>query len=250
MFRMLNGVRVLIYHSISDEGLKIDIPYDKFKDQIKYLYDNYKIISYDHLVNNMTKKFTDDRYVVLTFDDGYLDYYTHVVPFLEKYNIPSTVFVITKTIYGSKINFGKIKNRQFLSVREIEVLKKMKIVNIGSHTHTHRNLTLCDEKLVDFELKKSYEILSSITGRKNIDFCYPWGAFNKATSRFVKKYYRSAAVGKGLVIKRLSYKRKYFIPRIPIKNESFRRFKMRINGFFLWEDLLRDMKLKLEFFRS
>ena len=43
--------------------------------------------------------------VALTFDDGYLDNYTHAFPLLQKYNIPATIFLTTSYISNPRNYF-------------------------------------------------------------------------------------------------------------------------------------------------
>lgn len=45
-----------------------------------------------------TRKAFPPRSIVITFDDGYTDNYTHAYQILKKYNIPATVFISTKYI--------------------------------------------------------------------------------------------------------------------------------------------------------
>lgn len=68
--------------------------------------------------------------VILTFDDGYEDNYTEMLPILEEYGMKATVYVITNQIgQPGYLTWDQLRAMQ---VRGIE---------IGSHTANHDPLT-------------------------------------------------------------------------------------------------------------
>jgi peptidoglycan/xylan/chitin deacetylase (PgdA/CDA1 family) len=90
-----NNVNVLIYHRVIDISLdtrNLCIKPCVFEEQIKFLKDNYKIVRADDEWDD------SESCVVITFDDGYFDFYENVLPLLEKYHVPATVFVSTDFI--------------------------------------------------------------------------------------------------------------------------------------------------------
>ena len=91
-----NNIMVLVYHRVGDIGIdsrKLSITTKLFEEQLIYLKENYNIIRTD---DNWDDAPNDS--VVLTFDDGYYDFYNTVRPILEKNAIPATVFVSTGNI--------------------------------------------------------------------------------------------------------------------------------------------------------
>ena len=122
--------------------------------------------------------------VVLTFDDGYEDFYTDVLPLLKKHNIKATLYII----------YNFIDRKGFLSEKQIDEIIDSKLVEIGSHTLDH------------FYLKKSTEIVAAkqiIDSKKmfedrfdiNIEtFAYPFGAFDQNAVDLVKSAGYTAAV--------------------------------------------------------
>lgn len=89
---------VLLYHRV--ETLLDDYNYqavtpDNFRTHINFLKNNYQIITPDEIYNDIE---TDEDRIVITFDDGYYDFYTNAMPILKEYNVPATLFVSTENI--------------------------------------------------------------------------------------------------------------------------------------------------------
>ena len=91
---------VLCYHKIYDldrDWNCIATSVDTFSKQIEYIYKTYGFASSEELVN--TK---NDKRVVLTFDDGFEDNYTNVLPIIQAYDIPALFFIATETIHTQR----------------------------------------------------------------------------------------------------------------------------------------------------
>ena len=93
------NIAVLMYHRIIDSDYnfwKLNVSPQVFERHIKYISENYKVLKLDEEWNDIVKP--DQKYVVITFDDGYVDNYRFALPILEKYHIPATIFVSTELI--------------------------------------------------------------------------------------------------------------------------------------------------------
>ncbi|MHA6261269.1 polysaccharide deacetylase family protein [Sporosarcina sp. CAU 1771] len=136
------GSIVMFHRVISNEEKLVcedlEIKKDFLEKTITYfLENNYKIVSLDEaheIINN--KKSINKKFIVFTFDDGYLDNYTIAYPIFKKYNIPFTIYVTTsfpdKTAklwwyglkdlveYNTKINFSFNENKYHFSTKTIE----------------------------------------------------------------------------------------------------------------------------------
>jgi len=68
-----------------------------------YLSQHYQVISLLEMVERMARKpESEERFVAVTFDDGYSDNLINAKPILDFYRIPATVFVSTGFIEGTK----------------------------------------------------------------------------------------------------------------------------------------------------
>ena len=103
-----NWLTILAYHRVADydpgaafdldEALISAIPIN-FESQVKWLKQNFSIISFDSLQD--CKNIVNP--LIITFDDGYKDNYKNAYPILKKYHVPATIFLSTGYIGTSKL---------------------------------------------------------------------------------------------------------------------------------------------------
>ena len=97
----MRPVPVLAYHHVNEhKGDMVTVAADVFDRQMRYLRDaGYRTIKADELISFINGKgFFDEKAVMITFDDGWLDNYVYAFPILKKYNINATVFIATDWI--------------------------------------------------------------------------------------------------------------------------------------------------------
>lgn len=74
-----------------------------FEEKIKFIVDNYIVISTDQYYNNDYNIENFDKLVIITFDDGLKDNFINVLPILIKYNINATFFISSKPLIEKKV---------------------------------------------------------------------------------------------------------------------------------------------------
>ena len=100
-YESMNNITVICYHRVANipiDTWKLAVKPELFEDQIRYLKENYLILRSDEEWNIAEGK----RAAIITFDDGYEDSYTELLPILEKYQVPATVFVATCNLDSNK----------------------------------------------------------------------------------------------------------------------------------------------------
>ncbi len=77
-----------------------------FETHVKYLKKYFQIVPLSEISKNYGKSFSSKRKpnCILTFDDGWLDFYKYAYPILKAHDVPATVFLPTKFI-GTKNQF-------------------------------------------------------------------------------------------------------------------------------------------------
>jgi peptidoglycan/xylan/chitin deacetylase (PgdA/CDA1 family) len=118
------------------------------------------------------------RPVMITFDDGYRDVLWHAAPVLHRLHMPATEYVIT----------GRISNGDpsFLTWPQLVRLERLG-VTIGSHTVSHRDLTLMPPSEAFTELRDSRRALEQHLGHPVQWFAYPFGAENAAVVQLAER---------------------------------------------------------------
>lgn len=162
------------------------------------------------------------KMVHFSFDDGWATNKA-LIPIIEKYNVPITIFVPVeplesgnfwwnyvyakhkslavveefKTYDEEKFNkeVAMIKheirlNREAVTFDELKEMSKHPLINIQSHTYNHPILTNICEKQLDYELYESQNYLSNLLGKDINTFSYPNGSFTQREEKAVSKYYR------------------------------------------------------------
>lgn len=187
-------VPILLYHYVeyvkdSKDTIRksLDITPNIFEKQIQTLLENsYTPIFIDELANYLLDKAKlPAKPIILTFDDGYADFYTDVLPLLEKYKVKATIYVIPG--FWDKINY--------MSKEQIQAVASYSaIVEIASHTLHHINLKYTKAELARKEIIESKTQLEQLIGKDVNNFAYPYGGFNEDTIKFVQDAgYKTAA---------------------------------------------------------
>jgi peptidoglycan/xylan/chitin deacetylase (PgdA/CDA1 family) len=102
------GATVIAYHGVVDEIIDprvqslVHITLKTFQEQIRYLRDNYELVTLDYLQERVKSATAPDASLIaLTFDDGYKSVVRDVAPYLSAEGIPFAVFVSTKHVEDS-----------------------------------------------------------------------------------------------------------------------------------------------------
>lgn len=114
--------------------------------------------------------------VVITFDDGYRDFYTDVYPLLQKYHAKATVYVIA----------GFVDYKNYMTEAQVKEVAASGLVDVGAHTVHHVGLKYADKKTVKKEVEESKKMLEDMLGVPVISFAYPDGSYDDDVVQMVK----------------------------------------------------------------
>jgi peptidoglycan/xylan/chitin deacetylase (PgdA/CDA1 family) len=107
------------------------------------------------------------RPVILTFDDGYADFYYTALPILHSHDFKAVAYVVS----------GFMGRPGYMSSAQVAEADRTG-VEIGSHTVDHVNLTRQSFGSLIYELAASKQSLEQLLGHPVLAFCYPSGRFN------------------------------------------------------------------------
>lgn len=128
----LQTVPILCYHRLGSGSSRMVVSPLNFEAQMNWLVDNdYRVIPLADLAAFMAGlRPLPPRSVVITFDDGYESFHRFAFPVLKKLRLPATLFVYTDFIGGGEA----------LSWPQLQELQASGLVDIQSHSKSHRNL--------------------------------------------------------------------------------------------------------------
>jgi len=125
---------------------------------------------------------TPKKAVMLTFDDGYENVFTDVLPVLADLDAVATSFVTTSFVGGTSewdtTDLDPIIRH--LSWEQIKTAYKTGLVDFQSHTDTHPYMPSLDFKDMLIELIYSRIELERRLQHRIRYLCWPFGSYNKA----------------------------------------------------------------------
>ena len=170
---------ILMYHSLSDNPENGVPAYYKtttdplvFRQQMRFLAsEGYKTMDLSALVSRLQEdRPFAEKSVVITFDDGFKDFYLHGFPILKEHGFTATVFLPTAFIGDDRRSF---KNIECLTWSEVREMKKEGIA-FGSHTVNHPYLKDLSRAEIERELAGSRAQLEQQLGGPVSVFSYPY----------------------------------------------------------------------------
>ena len=189
-YKLSGKLLILMYHRIVNkrtsniylqDGMYVDP--DTFRMHIKYLIRNFTVVSLDCIPQIVHRKSTlvgNKPYCILTFDDGWRDFYENAFPILRTFNVCATVFLPIDFIGTNNIFWT---DRLSNSIYNIEQSRKNGI--IGHNNIKYRidnidkilNMNISIGKKIDLAIKtlkllhkdEIDDILSYLTEKYSIE---------------------------------------------------------------------------------
>lgn len=123
------------------------------------------------------------RPVLITVDDGFADFAGNALPALIERKLPSTLYVTTGACAGGPRE-TVLPDATMLHYADLPGLEAAG-VEIGAHSHTHRQLDLLSAREVAAELSASHDLLAETLGHRIRSFAYPHGYWRSRVRRLV-----------------------------------------------------------------
>ncbi len=181
-----SGLRILLYHRISNDRDELAVAPRRFREQMDFLSsEGYQALGLVEAVDLLSDGRLPARTVALTFDDGYLDVAEEVLPLLEERGFRATVFVVTGVADGLARLPWYRRQPPLLTWEDIVRLDREGILSFEAHTITHPNLPSLDAETARREIAGSKAALEARLERGVEAFSYPAGRFGARERTFV-----------------------------------------------------------------
>lgn len=181
--RRPGDVVILVYHRVGVGDREVDVPRKVFERQLAALRDHHRILTLDEALAGVGGG------VVLTFDDGYRDFTETVAPALVRHGLPAVLYLSTGLAVDVPSNGSEL-----IGWRPLNEAVGTGLVTVGSHTHSHADLSKATESEAREEMVRSKELIEDHLGRACDHFAYPWGVASPAAQRAASGLFRSAAL--------------------------------------------------------
>lgn len=185
--RRLGDLVILLYHRVGAGSREVDIEAAQFEGHLEYLASHQRVPSLDHALHN------DGGGVVLTFDDGYADFFTTVLPLLDEYEVPALLYLATGLMGTGTL--PSLPSGRALDWHMLRDAVASGWVTVGAHTHTHADLSHADEETAQREMAKSKRLIEDNLEVECRHFAFPWGVRSHAATDVAARLFQTAALG-------------------------------------------------------
>lgn len=249
-------IPILMYHGIQEgagrEKLfrEIHITPAEFARQMQYLRSaGYRTVDLIEALAILDSGASCEKTFVITFDDGYRDFYTAAFPVLQSCGFSATVFLITGFMPDAERAAVPARYMNWAEVREVCAHG----IRIGSHSVTHPFLSRITVEQIDSELERSKRSIEDKLGVLVDSFAYPY-AFPEHDGRFIRHIserldslgYRNAV--STIIGSAGPRSNRYLLPRLPMNaHDDPELFVAKVEGSYDWMHAVQSLRKR---FRS
>jgi peptidoglycan/xylan/chitin deacetylase (PgdA/CDA1 family) len=187
-------VPILMYHSISrratDRFKRFTVSPSLFAEQVAHMRRNgYTSLTVTQYVHACTQgEMLPERPVILTFDDGFADFYDEAFQVLERHRFVATLYVTSGFVNGT----SRWLQREGEAARAMLTWDQLKEVvaygvECGAHSHSHPQLDTLSPQAAKMEIIQSKLLLEDRLGQQVWSFAYPYGYYIARVKQQVKE---------------------------------------------------------------
>lgn len=201
---MTGPVPILLYHAVSDDPPAWIAPFTVSPAAFASHLDavtasGRQALTVSHYLDGLRGAASlPPRPVLITFDDGFADFATGALPALAQRDLPTTLYVTTGAL-ADLAPESVLPPAPMLRSADLPDLEAAG-VEIGGHSHTHRQLDLLPGREAVSELTRSRDLLAQVLGHAVRSFAYPHSYWRPQLLRQVRQagFDSACAVGNGL----------------------------------------------------
>jgi peptidoglycan/xylan/chitin deacetylase (PgdA/CDA1 family) len=171
---------ILVYHRVGAGDGEISLTARSFDRQLSWLAASGDVVTLDAALGQRLGG------IVITFDDGYRDFVDVAVPLLVLHGMPAVLYLATSLVSSH--------GPDRLRWEDLRDAAATGLVEIGSHTHGHVDLSRAGEREAEEEMRRSKELIEDQLGRACRHFAYPWAVGSAPADRVARRLFGSAAL--------------------------------------------------------
>ena len=225
------GLRIFLYHRISDDPDPLALSPAKFRKQMEYLAaSGYRAVDAVSALDRLFTGQLEPDTVAITFDDGFKDILDNAYRVLVEFGFSATVFVATDVVDGKAQYDWAPRQAPMLTWKEIRRLDAAGILRFEPHSMTHPDLRHLDDDDTRSEIDGSKHDLEKQLGREAYAFCYPGGFVGLREHDMVRAagFRYAVTCEPGL---NTASTDPYFVHRVQVEQtDSVREFRAKVGG--------------------
>ena len=188
-------IPILMYHSISETGnarfRQFAVSPALFAEQMVYLHQHgYTPVTVTQFITARSQERAafPVRPVILTFDDGFADFYSNALPVLRQYGFVATLYISTAFINGTSrwLRHEQETTRPILTWKQLTEIRSADI-ECGAHSHSHPQLDTLLSAAAREEIRQSKRLLEDYLGCEVCSFAYPFGYYTSGIRQIVRE---------------------------------------------------------------
>lgn len=170
----------LYYHGVGNGGENwMTWPLHRLHEDLSYLQKYYKIISIQEAVERLRSGVNHETAAVLTFDDGYQSCHHNLLPYLNYYRIPGTIFACpgassAGSLHQHDLHHGCGK-AALMTAEQLAQAARSPYVEIGSHGNFHEDMGQLFGQELEHAITGSGDHLARISNEDVRYFSFPFG---------------------------------------------------------------------------
>lgn len=177
---------VLSYHGLGSLPRELD-PYNlmvkprRFRQQMLTLKRRgYRFLALSQFAAYLDEGAPPDGVCALTFDDGTVDNLRVLLPMLEELELPVTVFACPGLLGRGHFDMPSAAGVRLMNASELKELSSSALVQIGSHTSEHCDLSGASAERAYEEMARSKRQLEDLLDQPVESFAYPKCRYSEA----------------------------------------------------------------------
>jgi peptidoglycan/xylan/chitin deacetylase (PgdA/CDA1 family) len=176
---------VLLYHRVGSDTSEITVSEVDFERHLAALVEKDAPVSLEAAINN-------GGGVVVTFDDGYRDFFDVVFPLLVRYRVPATLYLATSLVEGETASSYFEQRR--LTWSQLRETVESGLVTVGSHTHSHASLASATTREAEVEMGRAKDLIEEHLQAPCVHFAYPFAVASQEAENAARHMFESAAL--------------------------------------------------------
>lgn len=182
-----------MYHYVRDlkhsrypeiKGLDVSL----FRQQIEFMKEHFSIVTMEQVIDAVERKiYLPENALLLTFDDGYSDNYTFILPILEEFGVQGSFFISGKTFATHQLLDVNKVHYILASADTYELVEDVK-KEMDHYRGSEFDYAPTEELFHQYAVPNRFDIKETIFVKRMLQTALPERVRNMISSKLFEKY--------------------------------------------------------------